>query len=57
MLEYALKQERLKFNKLKFGSETVPLEDQKPSSNEGQTGFDDGIYHLCFIISSILLFR
>ncbi|CAF3681160.1 unnamed protein product [Rotaria sordida] len=48
MLEYALKQERLKFNKLKYGSEIVPLEDQKPSSssNEGQTssnntGFDD----------------
>ncbi|CAF2744234.1 unnamed protein product [Rotaria sp. Silwood2] len=41
MLEYALKQERLKFNKLKYGSENIPLEDQKPSSNEGQTGFDD----------------
>jgi hypothetical protein len=33
---------RLKFNKLKYGSETVPLEDQKPSSNEGQPAFDDG---------------
>jgi hypothetical protein len=32
----------LKFNKLKYGSETVPLEDQKPSSNEGQPAFDDG---------------
>jgi hypothetical protein len=45
MLEYALKQERLKFNKLKYGTETGPSEDQKSSSNEGQssnTGFDDG---------------
>ncbi|CAF0807079.1 unnamed protein product [Rotaria sordida] len=40
MLEYALKQERLKFNKLKYGSENVPLEDQKPTSNEAQN-FDD----------------
>ncbi|CAF1342095.1 unnamed protein product [Rotaria magnacalcarata] len=37
MLEYALKQERLKYNQLKYGSETAPTEDQKSSSNEGQT--------------------
>ena len=36
---------RLKFNKLKYGSETVPLDDQKGSSNEGavtKTAFDEG---------------
>jgi hypothetical protein len=33
----------MKFNKLKYGSETVPLEDQKLSSNEGQ--IDDGKYN------------
>jgi hypothetical protein len=32
---------RLKFNKLKYGSENIPLEDQKSSSNEAQN-FDDG---------------
>jgi hypothetical protein len=32
---------RLKFNKLKYGSENVPLEDQKSTSNEAQH-FDDG---------------
>ena len=40
---------RLKFNKLKFGSEAVPSDDPKSSSNEGQiskTSFDDGNYHL-----------
>lgn len=41
MLEYALKQERLKFNKLKYGSETAPLENQKTSPNEGPPIFDD----------------
>jgi len=44
MLEYALKQERLKFNKLKYGSETVPSDDPKGSSNEGvmtKTAFDE----------------
>ncbi len=35
----------MKFNKLKYGSETVPLEDQKQSSsNEGQ--IDDGKYNI-----------
>ncbi|UJR08728.1 hypothetical protein I4U23_012985 [Adineta vaga] len=41
MLEYALKQERLKFNKLKYGSETVPSEDQKPSLNDEQVVDDE----------------
>ncbi|CAF1098248.1 unnamed protein product [Adineta ricciae] len=41
MLEYALKQERLKFNKLKYGSESVPIEDQKPPSNDGQMDDDE----------------
>jgi hypothetical protein len=31
----------LKFNKLKYGSENAPLEDQKSTSNEAQH-FDDG---------------
>ena len=48
MLEYALKQERLKFNKLKYGSETVPLEDQKSTSNEAQN-FEDGLIRFVFI--------
>jgi len=33
---------RLKFNKLKYGSETAPLENQKTSPNEGPPIFDDG---------------
>lgn len=32
---------RLKFNKLKYGSENVPLEEQKANSTEPPT-FDDG---------------
>jgi hypothetical protein len=32
----------LKFNKLKYGSENVPLEDQKSTSNEAQN-FEDGL--------------
>ncbi|UJR37475.1 hypothetical protein I4U23_030178 [Adineta vaga] len=40
MLEYALKQERLKFNKLKYGTENIPLEEQKSTSNEAPN-FDD----------------
>jgi hypothetical protein len=32
---------RLKFNKLKYGSENVPLEGQKSTSNE-PPNFDDG---------------
>ncbi|CAF0944984.1 unnamed protein product [Adineta ricciae] len=40
MLEYALKQERLKFNKLKYGSENIPLEEQKSASIEAPN-FDD----------------
>jgi len=34
MLEYALKQERLKFNKLKYGTEQNPVDDVKVTSNE-----------------------
>ncbi len=40
----------MKFNKLKYGSETVPLEDQKSSSHDGQPGFDDGKIFLFFFI-------
>ncbi|CAF1096033.1 unnamed protein product [Adineta steineri] len=41
MLEYALKQERLKFNKLKYGTESNPLDDQKPLLNDAQVDDDE----------------
>ncbi|CAF2142676.1 unnamed protein product [Rotaria magnacalcarata] len=41
MLEYALKQERLKFNKLKYGSENAPVEDHKSTSNDAPHYDDD----------------
>ncbi len=34
MLEYALKQERTKYNKLKYGSDTSGAADEKPPTDE-----------------------
>ncbi|CAF1034565.1 unnamed protein product [Didymodactylos carnosus] len=41
MLEYALKQERLKFNKLKYGTDNAPVEDPKLNAAENHLEDDD----------------
>jgi hypothetical protein len=47
----------LKFNKLKYGSENIPLEEQKSTSNEIPI-FDDGKFSsFVFQIKSFRIFR